>query len=274
MIPPTTAVAVRENLPAMIGTYRKAVEDVRSAYATLEAAQSALQAAFLEPQGYKFATNRRDMSDVGANASDRITAQLKKDAWGVVVERMELRRLLSIKRRNELDEQIAKGKLPELTEANVMALFETSAANVNTYLEEAVHEVFDFLRPCNSTHKTNSEFELGRKVILTWQVEKGWGRGKFRPNYHREKYLTALDNVFSMIDGRGPVKSYHGALYEAITDSPDGLGSTGYFKFKCYLNGNLHLEFLRPDLVAQLNAVAGGSRLKNQGDPSYKRAHR
>jgi hypothetical protein len=86
----------------------------------------------------------------------------------------------------------------------------------------------------------------------------------FRVNYHREKYLTALDNVFSLIDGKGPVKSYHGPLYDAITDSPDGTGSTEYFKFRCCLNGNLHLEFLKPALVAKLNAVAGGNRLRNQ----------
>jgi len=56
---------------------------------------------------------------------------------------MELRRLLSIRRRTELDSQIEKGELPDITEENVLALFETSAANVNVYLEEAVQEVFD-----------------------------------------------------------------------------------------------------------------------------------
>jgi hypothetical protein len=112
--------------------------------------------------------------------------------------------------------------------------------------------------PC----KTNTEFELGKRVILTWMVEKGWNRGKFRVNYHRDKHLTALDNVFYMIDGKGPIKSYHGPLYDAITDSPDGTGKTEYFKFRCCINGNLHLEFLKPALVAKLNAIAGGNRLR------------
>jgi hypothetical protein len=67
-----------------------------------------------------------------------------------------------------------------------------------------------------------------------------------------------------MIDGKVPVKSYHGPLYDAITDSQDGTGQTDYFKFKCCLNGNLHLEFLKPELVARLNAVAGGNRLRKE----------
>jgi hypothetical protein len=260
----TTDIAKRETLAAMIGTYRQATQKVEEAYVMLESAQNSLRAMFLDGPGYRFSANDRDCSEVGKKASDEINAKIKKDAWSQIIKRMELRRLLSIRRRTELDDQIDKGELPELTEENVLALFETSAANVNVYLEEAVHEVFDYLRPPQSRFKTNTEFELGKRVILTWQVEKGWSRGKFRVNYHREKYITALDNVFAMIDGKVPVKSYHGPLYDAISDSPDGNGQTDYFKFKCCLNGNLHLEFLKPELVAKLNAVAGGNRLRTE----------
>ena len=85
----------------------------------------------------------------------------------------------------------------------------------------------------------------------------------WKVNYRRQKYLTALDNVFSMIDGKGAVKSYYGGLSDAITSSPDGKGKTEYFSFKCFMNGNLHIEFMKPELVAKLNAVAGGARLRN-----------
>lgn len=259
----TTDVAKRETLATMIGTYQQAVKNVEEAYAILETTQKSLRAVFLDAPGYRFSTTERNSSDVGKIASDAINFKIKKDAWAVIVERMELRRLLSIQRRTELDSQIEKGELPDLTDGNVMALFETSAANVNTYMEEAIKEVFDYLRPPSSKFKTNTEYELGKRVILTWQVEKGWSRGKFRVNYHREKYITALDNVFHMIDGKGTIKSYHGPLYDAITDSPDGTGKTDYFKFRCCLNGNLHLELLKPELVARLNAVAGGNRLRS-----------
>jgi hypothetical protein len=262
--PFTTDIAKRETISAMIGTYKQAIGKVQEAYAILESAQTMLRSAFHNVPGYRFNVNDRNSSDVGKIASDHVNARIKKDAWSVIVERMELRRLLSIHRRNELDEQIEKGKLPDLTDENVLALLETSAANVNTYMEEAVQEVFNFLRPSSSNYKTNTEFELGKRIILSWSVEKGWGHGKYRVNHHREKYITALDNVFSMIDGKGPVKSYHGSLHDAICNSSDGIGKTDYFKFKCFQNGNLHLEFLKPDLVAKLNAVAGGNRLRNK----------
>jgi len=260
--PFTTDIAKRETLSTMIGTYQQATRKIEEAYTILEAAEKSLRAVFLDKPGYRFSVNERNNTDVGKVASDAINAKIKKDAWAVIVERMELRRLLSIKRRTELDSQIEKGELPDLTDESVLALFETSAANVNVYLEEAVTEVFDYLRPPQSRYKTNTEFELGKRVILTWQVEKGWSGGAFRVNSHRGKYLTALDNVFSMIDGKGPVKSYHGSLHDTITSSKDGTGKTDYFRFRCCLNGNLHLEFLRHDLVAKLNAVAGGNRLR------------
>jgi len=260
----TTDIAKRETLATMIGTYRQAIGMVEEAYDILEQAQKILRAVFLDRPGYRFSVVDRNSTDVGKIAIDAINARIKKDAWAVIVERMELRRLLSIQRRTELDSQIERGELPDLTDENVMALFETSAANVNVYMEEAVQEVFEYLRPRSSRFKTNTEYELGKRVILTWQVEKGWDRGAFRVNYHRDKHLTALDNVFHMIDGKGPIKTYHGPLYDAITDSPDGTGVTEYFKFRCCINGNLHLEFLKPALVAKLNAVAGGNRLRKE----------
>ena len=258
----STNIAVRETLPTMIATYALAVKEIEDAYAILETAQKRLRSVFLDAPGYRFSTNDRDMSEVGANASKQINASIKKDAWSIIVERMELRRLLSIQRRDELDKQIREDELPDLTEQNVMALFETSAANVQTYVEEAIKEVFEWLRPCNGKYKTNSEYDLGKRVVMSYMVEKGYNRGKYQVNYRREKYLTALDSVFLAMDGKGTIKGYGGDLFQAIADSQDGTGATQYFKFKAYQNGNLHIEFLRPDLVARLNAVAGGARLK------------
>jgi hypothetical protein len=261
-----TDLAKRETLTVMIGVYKQAAEDIQTAYDLLERAQGRLRSAFMDSPGYGFATNDRNLYDrVGKKAADATLKNIKKDAWRHIVERLELRRLLSIKRRDELDRQLEDAAtLPELTEENILSMFQQSAENVNVYLEEAVKEIFDYLRPPGSRYVTNTEFELGKRVILSYTVEKGYGgRGKFRTSYHRDKYLTALDNVFSMLDGQGPIKkSYHGPLYDSITDSPTGIGKTPYFKFKCFLNGNLHLEFIRPDLVARLNAVAGGNRLK------------
>lgn len=259
-----TDLVPRETLSAMVASYKLAAIEIAQAYTLLDEAQTRLRADFLDAPGYRFDTNPRTTYDrVGEKAIQAVMGTLKRDAWAVILQRMEIRKILSIKRREELDRQISSGEgLPEVSEENILAMFESAAAKVSTYLEEAVKEVFEYLRPPHSSFKTNTEFEIGKRVILSWMVEKAWNRGKFRPNYNREKYLTALDNVFQMLEGKGHVKTFHGQLYDAIIESADGSGETDYFKFRCYLNGNLHLEFKRLDLVAQLNAIAGGNRLK------------
>lgn len=261
-----TDLVKRETLAVLVGTYQLASLEIEQAFTLLEQAQTRLRQAYLDNPGYRFDVNPRNLNRVGEDAIKQVMEQIKKDAWSVILDRMEIRRLLSIKRRNELDQQISTGDgLPDVTEENILAMFESSAANLKTYLDEAVLEVFEILRPPGSHYKTNTEFEVGKRVILSYAVALSWGRsGRFRASHSRDKNLTALDNVFSMLDGKGPVKSYYGPLCDAIADAPDGVGETAYFKFRCYQNQNLHLEFTRLDLVARLNAIAGGNRLKGE----------
>lgn len=257
-------IAKRETLTALVGTYQKAAQEIIQGYALLAQAQERLRAAYLPSIDYRFEINPPESSGVGEKASNMTLARIKRDAWHVLVERMELRRLLSVQRRKELDKQLEKDELPEITEENIVALMEQSAANLDAYLEEAAKELFEYLLPLQSRHKTNSPYELGRYVILPQAVEPGYGREgeKYRVHYHRDARITAIDNIFSLLDGKGTIKTYYGQLYDSIADSADGRGETAYFKFKCFQNGNLHLEFKRPDLVAALNKLAGGNRLK------------
>ena len=89
-------------------------------------------------------------------------------------------------------------------------------------------------------------------------VGLGYSGKPFRVNYSKDQHILALDSVFSLLDGKGPIRDYKSPLREAI-DACDGKGETTYFRFKCYRNGNLHLEFKRLDLVKQLNGLAVGS---------------
>lgn len=259
----STDLTIRETLPALVACYKLAEEEVRQAYALLEAAENRLQTGFLDLGAHCFSTNPRDYCKVGSQAADLVMETIKTEAWRVLVERMELRRVLSVKRRKELDTQLQNGdKLPDITEENIVAMLQDNLASIDSYMKEAIHEVFDFLRASGSVLKTNSEFELGKRVILRHAVTPGYIKGTFQVAYRHEPELTALDNVFSVCDGKGTIKTYRGPLCDGISECRDGVGVTEYFRFRCYRNGNLHIEFRRPDLVTRLNATAGGNRLK------------
>lgn len=267
----------RTTLTEMVVAYRQAETEIRQAYALLVTAEDRLKTAF-QTDSYAFQLdgyNQRNSLDY--SKPEQTMHDLKHAAWKALVDKMGIRSAMSIQRARELDEQLAGRTdrhgasvepLPEITEANILAMMETTLNNIGAMLEEAVREVFDWLRPHRWAleYKTNqkSEWELKEKLILGYCVEGSYSRTTpFRVNYHRQQNITALDNVFAMLDGKGIVKTHYGPLTDAISKSEDGTGETEYFEFKCFRNNNLHLKFKRPDLVAKLNAVAGGMRLKD-----------
>jgi hypothetical protein len=257
-----TELVERKTATMLAGVYLQAEQEIREAYNLLETAKQRLCGAFVET-GYYFNPNQRENSEVGEKGATIAMRQIHKHAWRRIIDRMGIRQLLSVDRREKLDEQLSTGKgLPEVSETAILEMLEATAGNIEKYMEEAALEVFEYLRPCNSKLKTNSEFEIGKRVILQWAVEPEYFGNGFRIRHHRDSMFTALDNVFQGLAGQGVVKTHHGPLYNAVQESKDGTGQTEYFKFRACKNGNLHLEFLRPDLVTRLNQIAGGARLR------------
>ena len=157
-----------------------------------------------------------------------------------------------------------------ITGPNLIAMLEGTLAKMGQYIEDAVREVYDYLRPSPECwrfkeYNTNqkSQFELSDRVILSGAIDTYRGN-HFSVNHYRHDMIRAIDNVFHTLDGKGLVKTYDGELCNAIEKClrTEGGGLTTYFEFKCFKNGNLHLKFRRPDLVARLNQIAGGMTLK------------
>jgi Domain of unknown function (DUF4942) len=266
-----TSLTQKQTVTALVNAYQGAVAEIRRGFAIVEAAEKALGLAFAyEEQAYHFQIrDRYNRTSIEFSDPESSIATLKREAWGVIVARLEVRRMMSIKRAAELDRQLEKEELPEITIENVLAFARGIEANIGSMLDEAVTEVFDWLRPHHSRYKTNTEFEIGPKVILAYVVDEFYppvhDDDRYRVNYRYQKDLTALENVFSALDGRGSIaKGQWGSeLADAInqTTVDTGRGETRYFKFRCFRNRNLHLEFKRPDLVDKLNKMAGGMRL-------------
>ena len=272
----TTDLAHRTTITAMVATYTLAESEIRQAYDLLEAAKNRLAVSFIPGSGARFDVNNESRPGVGKEAADRCVKGLKKDAWRCIVDRLEIRRILSIGRRAELDRQLSGEQrystdplppLPDVTEANIINMFQDGMAKAVDYANEAVLEVFDWLRPHRGRTgelKTNEKWKLGKKVIIGWAVERGYGKCAFHIRSGAEPNFIALDNVMSMLDGKGPVKGHQGELVAAIRDSVGGIGETAYFKFKSCKNGNIHIDFKRLDLVDKINK-AGGSDRNNIG---------
>ncbi len=258
----------RTSLLEMANIYREAIAEMRQAMELLAGASSKLRMTFGEPGRtmYAFQLHMRGSGQAFSASPDEIELDWRQAAWRILVDRLELKRICSVKRAEEIEKQLNDPKtLPEITEANMVSMIEGNGREIANFLEEAAVEVFEAFRPwrdgeINRHYKTNELCEIGEKVCLEGYVERGYNRQTFRLSYYSERTqrIRCLDNIMHLLDGKGPVPTHAGPLVDALNSS-DNLGrvETEYFVAKCYLKGSLHLKFKRLDLLAKLNAIGG-----------------
>jgi hypothetical protein len=254
----------------IVAAYRDALGEIRRAHELLASAQSLLGKAFAD--SYRFTVAPRESyGQIGDAAVKNIERTLHRAALAAIIDKLKIRPALSEKRWRELERQLEESPLEELPAIDVdaiRAMVDGMAENLGTYLVEAVTEVYNTLRPRAESLKklkTNSQFGVGKKAIV-WRVSwEPYGRGRWDVPYSYIPTIMAIDNVFHVLDGkRRPEGSYYGPLVDAIKTSEDGTGETEYFRFRCHKNGHLHLTFKRPDLVHELNVVAGSGKLRQR----------
>lgn len=281
---PTTALTLRTGGPVpgspefaqtatrMAREFSAGVAEIRRLGAALSARTERLDTTFRTDPEDTFSRFGVELYFAGNRHSDidDVIAEMERRAWEVLVDALGIKNVMSVAKRKAFDEQLRKGALPPISEQTIAAILLGLVDQARDFARDAAREVFDMLRPRGHTarkYATNNAFRVGRRVILPNHVEPTW-RGKgWRINYHYEQELIALDGVFHLLDGHGVMRENRGPLVNAINavDS-SGRGETAYFRFKCFKNRNLHLEFRNLDLVKQLNFLAAGERVLGE-DP-------
>lgn len=199
--------------------------------------------------------------------------------WGALFVKAGVYQYLSVARSRELQEMLEDAQrlhqrkpseLGPITVENVTGMMNGLLGQLGEFVEGAVAEVYDILRPPYSTLKTNDPNKgVGDTVILHCAIEKKDPRWGWKPrlNHHFEDKVRAIDRVFHLLDGKGYVaKTHYGELGDAIRAmteyTPDG--ETEYFVATAHRNGNLRLKFKRLDLVQRLNEI-GGKHIVKRG---------
>jgi len=252
----------RESLTEMVDSYNQACRNVDQAFELLEVAKIRLESSF---GGYGF-----DCISLMRyhNKPDEIKSQLKKAAWETLLDRIEIKKVMSNKAIDELHKSFENIKdIPEITLTSLNEIIMGMLENAPEYAKGMYKEAYEILMPGNNqndeykTNKKNARRSLGKKVIITWVVEISYGGRYGIMGSRSEERLLCVDKVFHILDGKGIPKGYRSPLIDAIVQTETGrdYGETEYFKFRCCKNRNLHLEFKRMDLVEKLNRVAGNS---------------
>lgn len=252
---------VMKHMPAssMIDNYRIAQKEVKEAFKLIISAKTRLKSCFGPYNDRIFPHNFREynLKKESAAALDII----RRNAWKGIIEKTQIKNLISNKRKNHLEDQLERGELPELDHQTLADMLSDLGGNIDSYFKEAVQEIFNWLRPRRSGYKTNSEYEIGKKVIISDALNTDYCVSL--SHYHNHRFVS-LDNVFHLLDGKGISKYPNDAvtkIREAIQLNEWECEST-YFYFKWYKNGNIHIEFKRLDLLKELNRIGGGNRVK------------
>lgn len=253
----------------MAREFSEATTEIARLLGALRVQTDRLNAAFTTDAYSRFSVDlqyqgrRHDLDDKGAA---ELVEAMGRSAWYVLLDALGIKNVMSVAKRKMIDEQLQRGALPPICEATILSILLGFTEQVDDFAREAAREVFDILRPQGryqgGKYATNNAFRVGRKVILPYRIELNYGGDGYRVDYHREQELTAIDGVFHLLGGHGVMRENKGPLIAAInaTDKT-GRGETSLFRFKCYRNRNLHLEFKDLDLVRQLNLLAVGERV-------------
>lgn len=266
-----TEIIEHQKIATIVDNVGLAKADVVEAFRLLRAARDRLKATLGDGSHYYHHFIDYGLSDfsIGENKTPIEAARrINRNAWAYMIDQVGIKQLMTPARRKEMEKQLEDDELPELTVDNVLGTLCSLAGRVDDLLIESMRYVFDWLRPWNSALKTNDPWKIGSRVIVVYGSEVGWGGGGFHLRYSKDAEFRALGNVFSLLDGKG-VEKYPDDLYtrfnEGMKDQRRGdKFRDQYFEFKCYRNGNIHIKFLRPDLVAKLNKTASENELPGQ----------
>ncbi len=267
------ALALRSTVREMVAAFELGEARTRAAFAALVETELRLNAVYA-PAG-----DRRSIridATTGGHGDDfanieRAIGRMRREAWKCIAAKLELHRVVSQSRAATMDKELDEGELPPITDENVVAFVERHQAALGVLFAEAVRETFAWIRPYERsagaalrTNQKNATLELGPKIILTGVVRrKNIGPG-FEVTYSSSPYFNALEKVFRNLSGQGDrIRGHHSDLENAIgVSGTAGVGETEFFRFKCFRNGNLHLEFLQLEHLATFNRIAGGLNLK------------
>jgi hypothetical protein len=247
-----------ETLRETVQHYEAAIAKVVRGYDLLDEAQQDLQQTFGEK------SYMRTLPPACYSAKSKVLEMLNRKAWRSMIIQSRIIRIISNKRKNDIFERIENKDMPPFTYEQVWNTVSMLMENVNELAWELIDETFDFLRPPGSEYKTNSRWHVPYKVILSGGVVYRYSdRTQWRVSHYYYQKLTVLSRTFHFLDGElleYRDGAYVSPLVDSISSSIDASGQTKYISWKAFKNGNLHLKFLRKDLVDKLNLAGAAGR--------------
>jgi hypothetical protein len=249
-----------------VEAYEKAVWKIKRAYTLLDEAKREMKSIYGDTSAGRYDPLPRERYYNALKAKEEVIKELKKRSWKSILDIMQVEKIVSDERWESIQKRLDNEDLPDITLEEIGRLYEQYVSNADELFVESLKEVADYLRPgrlSSSRYKTNVDYKIGDKVILTNHIKHSYSS---KVNYYYRKSLINLDRVFHILDGKlgkHMNDSYHSELVDAINNNWRK-GETEYFEYKGYYNGNLHLTIKRKDLVDEMVQLISDNKIASR----------
>lgn len=227
---------------------------------TLRADESAFLTSLKLPDAAAYQENARKLVD--------------STIWSYLVTAGELERVMDATAKSDLHEQLFTNP-PAATVDTMAATLETLAAQSGTIFRRGIATVFSNL---DKRFRSHDGWSIGSRIILSRAFDDSGSWNDYGARTRIRDTVADVERVFLVLDGKAPTPSYAGLVGKIDDGRRQGRRAsqfeveTDYIRARVFHNGNLHLWFLRPDLVVRVNQLIGdyyGNPIPEERAPDF-----
>lgn len=190
-----------------------------------------------------------------------IMGRVDGEIWDWLMAKSGMLTFMDAEAKEKWRESVSNENTPELTRSNIEATFAMLHSQRSDFFDRGVINLFNKL---SWDYKTNSPVKIGRRLVMTHVVEPAWKGGKHCRIGGRAEHLDDLLRVMAVADGEPEPdhrKSARDQLNAQLGESDRAVvGVLGpkpkpMFEIRAFKNGNVHVHFVRSDLIDNLNRI-------------------
>jgi len=185
-----------------------------------------------------------------AEDHERVRVEMDGRMWRRAFDLTGFKQLMDAQAVAEFEKSLSPSP-PEFTEANIISTFASLHQDAGHMFRRGVVNVF---RVLSDNYKTNSSepFRIGRKIVMGYMVEHSFTRGLCIRRGGAADKINDIDRVFQTLDNK-QFKAHELVSALNVAFKERAVYECDLYRAKAFKNGNLHLEFKRPDLLDKLN---------------------
>jgi hypothetical protein len=239
---------------ALIRLFRAAVDALTEASALAAVAHLTFPAGCIARDVRGHGTRMAGDFSHPEEAIELFRSHIDASAWRYLMDESGMKSLMSAKKREAFEAQLRNHDSPMPNRETIYDTFSALHASRAEMFEQGVIECCRRLSWRDQTNTGGGPMQFGKRIIVTYLT------AHHSPNHHSTSELDDLMRVFHVFDGK-PEADHRNGCYRVLsqamavnTDWPK-LAENDYIAVRLFRNGNGHVRFKRPDLIAHMNRI-------------------